>query len=107
YDWLDSGCPLFTPAQTPGCVQPSILCASQSRLAALPGVEQQVRVHFGENPAGNGSQQLHFLLEMRFLVLPTYGAAVCTVPKVLKMADQAGDICGYRAFRHCLPPTKN
>jgi hypothetical protein len=23
------------------------------------------------------------------------------------MADQAGDICGYRAFLHCLPPPKD
>ena len=35
------------------------------------------------------------------------GAAMCAVAKILKIADQAGDICGYRAFWHCLPPTKN
>jgi hypothetical protein len=53
----------------------------------LPGVEQQARVHFGENLAGDGSQQLHGLLEMGVLVLSTGGAAVCTVAKILKMAD--------------------
>jgi hypothetical protein len=56
HDWLDPGCPLFRPAQSPGCVQPSISRASQSRLGELPGVEQQARVHFGENLAGDGSQ---------------------------------------------------
>src|SRR6266567_7914727 len=50
---------------------------------------------------------MHFLLEMGFLVLSTGGAAVCTVSKILKMADEAGDIGGYRAFWHGLPPTKN
>src|SRR5258708_5955369 len=87
HDWLDAGCPLFGPAQSPGCVQPSIDCASQSRLGELPGVEQQARVHFGENLAGDGSQQLHCFLEMGLLILSTCGAAVCTVPKILKMAD--------------------
>ena len=29
------------------------------------------------------------------------------VAKILKVADQAGDIWGYRAFWHCLPPTNN
>jgi hypothetical protein len=37
---------------------------------------------------------------MGLLVLSTGGAAVCTVPKVLKMADEAGDVCGYRVFWH-------
>jgi len=27
---------------------------------------------------------------------------VCTVPKILKMPDKAGDICGHRAFWHLL-----
>src|SRR5258707_2840828 len=27
HDWLDLGCTLFGPAQSPGCVQPSILAA--------------------------------------------------------------------------------
>ena len=31
---------------------------------------------------------------------------MCAVAKILKMADQADDICGYRAFWHCLPPTR-
>jgi hypothetical protein len=53
----------------------------------MPGVEQQARVHFVENLASDGSQQLHGLLEMGLLVLSTHGAAVCTVPKILKMAD--------------------
>src|SRR5580693_4509317 len=87
HDWLDPGRPLFRPAQSPGCVQPSISRAAQSRLGELPGVEQQARVHFGENLAGDRSQQLHGLLEMGFFVLSTGGAAVCTVAKILKMAD--------------------
>jgi hypothetical protein len=44
-----------------------------------PGVEQQARVHFGENLAGDGSQHLHCFLEMGFLVLATCGAAMRTV----------------------------
>ncbi len=107
HDWLDAGRPLFGPAQSPGRVHSSIRCASESRLSELPGVEQQARVHFGQNLAGDRSQQLHFLLEMGFLVLSTNGVAVCTVSKILKMADEAGDIAGYRGFWHGLPPTKN
>jgi hypothetical protein len=53
----------------------------------LPGIEQQARVHFGENLAGDGSQQSHCLLKMGFLVLATYGAAVRAVPKIRKMTD--------------------
>jgi hypothetical protein len=53
----------------------------------LPGVEQQARVHFDENLAGDGSQQSHCFLEMGFLFLSTGGAAVCTIPKILEMAD--------------------
>src|SRR6266446_8874563 len=106
-DRLDPGCLLFRPDQNPRPDQPSIDCASYSRLGELPGVEQQARVHFGENLAGDWSQQLHFTLEMGFLVLSTGGAAVCTVPKILEMADEAGDICGYRPSWHGLPPTKN
>jgi hypothetical protein len=87
HDWLDPGCPLFRPAQSPGCVQPPVRCALYSRLGDLPSVEQQARVNFGENLAGDGSQQLHCLLKMGYLVLSTCGAAVCTVPKILKMAD--------------------
>src|ERR1700741_4355549 len=87
HDWLAPGCSVFRPTQSPGCVQPSIRGASQSRLGDLPGVEQQARVHFSENLAGNGSQQLHRLLEMGFLVLSTYGATVRTVAKILEMAD--------------------
>src|SRR5882724_8719463 len=82
-DRLDPGCLLFWPAQDPGPDQPSIGCASSSRLGELPGVEQQARVHFCENLAGDGGQQLHCLLEMGFLVLATCGAAVRTVPKIL------------------------
>src|SRR5712671_1832532 len=44
---------------------------------------------------------------MGFLVLSTGGAAVCTVPKIFKMAYETRDICGYRRSWHCLPPTKN
>jgi len=33
-----------------------------------------------------GGQQLYCLLEMGFLILSTCGAAVRTVPKILKMA---------------------
>src|SRR5438270_13977901 len=84
-DRLDRGCPLFWPAQSPECFYTAILCTSQSRLGDLPGVEQQARVHFGENLAGDGSQQPHCLLEVGFLVLSTSGAAVCTVAKILKM----------------------
>ena len=36
---------------------------------------------FGEGLAGDGREQLHFLLEMGFLVLSTCGAAVCTRPE--------------------------
>jgi hypothetical protein len=50
-------------------------------------VQQQARVYFGENLASDGSQQFDSLLEMGFLVLSTCGAAVCTVPKILKMSD--------------------
>src|SRR6266446_7943610 len=106
-DRLDPGCLLFRPDQNPRPDQPSIDCASYSRLGELPSVEQQARVHFGENLAGDGSQQLHGLLEMGFLVLSTGGAAMCTIPKIFKMADQTGDICGHRACWHCLPPTKS
>ena len=53
-----------------------------SRLGKLPGVEQQAHVHFGENLACDGSQQLHCLLEMGFLVLSTCGAVVCLLPNV-------------------------
>src|SRR6266404_3959814 len=105
HDWLDPGCPLFRPAQSQGCVQPSIRCASYSRLGELPRVEQQARVHFGENLAGDGSQELHGLLEVDFLVLPTDGAAVCTVPKILEVANEAGEICGRRVLWHCVAPT--
>src|SRR5712692_4817737 len=87
HDRLDPGCPLFRPTQSPKCLQAAILCASQSRLGELPSAEQQTCVHFGENLAGDGAKQLHCLLEMGFLVLATCGAAVCTVPKILKMAD--------------------
>jgi hypothetical protein len=87
HDWVDTGCPLFRPAQNPRCVQASIRCASWSRLGELPCVEQQARIHFGENLASDGSQELDCLLEMGFLVLSTYGPAMCTVPKILKMAD--------------------
>src|SRR5260370_9744934 len=55
----------------------------------LPGVEQQAPVYFDENLARDGSQQLHCLLEMGFLVLASCGAAVCAVAKVLKMADRS------------------
>src|SRR6266436_4323672 len=90
HDWLDPGFTLFRPAQNPRCVQSTIRCATQSR--------------FGENLARNGRQQLHCLLEKGFLVLSTCGSTVCTVAKILEMADQIGDICRYRAFWHCLPP---
>src|SRR5260370_25148799 len=73
----------------------------------LPGVEQQAPVYFDENLARDGSQQLHSLLEMGFLVLASCGAAVCAVAKVLKMADYAGDICGNRTLWHYLPPFNN
>src|SRR5258705_12847600 len=86
HDWLDPGCPLFRPAQSPGGMQPSIRCALESRLGDLPGVEQQVRVHFGENLPGDGIEESHFFFEVGFLVLSTCGAAVCSVPKILKMA---------------------
>src|SRR5258708_1495154 len=86
-DWLDPGCALFRPAQSPKCFQPTILCASQSCFCELPGIEQQARVHFGENLAGHGSQQLHCLLEMGLVVLATCGAAVRAIPKITKMAD--------------------
>src|ERR1700683_2174002 len=98
HDRLDPGCPLFRPAQRPGCVQASIRRASYSCFVELPGVEQQARVHFGENLAGDGIQQLHCLLEMGFLVLSTCGASVCTVSKILEMADQARDVCGARVL---------
>src|SRR5207245_9809054 len=84
HDRLDPGCLLFRPAQSPGRGQPSIGCSPQPRLGELPGVEQQARVHFAENLARDGSQQLHCLLEMGLLVLATCGAAVRTVPKILK-----------------------
>jgi hypothetical protein len=66
-DRLDSGCLLFRPAQSPRSDQPSNGCALQSRLGEPPGLEQQARLHFGENLAGDGSQQLRCLLEMGFL----------------------------------------
>ena len=40
FDWFDSGCTLFGPAQSPGNVQASIPCALWSRLGKPPGVEQ-------------------------------------------------------------------
>src|SRR5579864_3524054 len=86
-DRLDPACLLFRPAQNPRPDQPSIDCASYSRLGELPGVEQQARVHFGENLAGDGSQQLHCLLEMGFLFLAACGAAVRAVSKIRKMTD--------------------
>jgi hypothetical protein len=59
----------------------------------LPGIAQQIYVHFVQNLARERRQQFHFPLEMSFLILSTYGAAVRTVAKILKMASQAGDIC--------------
>jgi len=49
-------------------------------------------VFTSKNLAGDRRQQLHRLLEMGFLILSTLGAAVRAIPKVLKMADQAGDV---------------
>ena len=40
FDWFDSGCTLFGPAQSPGSVQASIPCALWSRLGKPLGVEQ-------------------------------------------------------------------
>jgi hypothetical protein len=45
---------------------------------------------------GDRRQQLHCLLEMGLRILSTCRAAVRAVSKVLKMAYQAGDICGPR-----------
>src|SRR2546428_13560261 len=78
HDRLDPGCPLFRPAQSPECFQPTILCAAQSGFGELPGIEQYARVHFGENLAGHGSHRLHCLFEMGSLVLAPCGPAVRT-----------------------------
>jgi len=44
---------------------------------------------------------------MGFLVLSTWGAAVCTVAKILKVANEAGEICGRGGVLHCVTPDKN
>ena len=55
HDWWNASHLLFRPAQSPGCLQPSICGSPKSRLGEPPGVEQQPRINFSEHLAGDGA----------------------------------------------------
>src|SRR5258707_9981406 len=91
---------LFWPGQLPCRTHPAVCRALETRLADRSRVQEQGRVHLVERLTCDRRQQVDLPCENGFLVPPTHGVAMHTVPEIDEMTLEAREGCGdHQAFR--------